>query len=180
MKKKSKVKKVSPYRELQDWFFNSNPNAILSESTLKGINPRAVLGSMSKLSGITVFLNEHFNNYELMKMKPIEFYKFIRSLIKKYNVGRYDFSFFKSEKQDKSLSEIHQYFPQLKRYELHNLLTLAEDDPDFEALMDSIGLKKYKKKKTTAKDKKLIKKIGVKKSVESNLYTFKKWRDNFA
>ena len=171
-KKKGKAKpKVSPYRQFTDWLLNAMPSAKLSEDVIRAINPRSALCLFGNLGGITIFLNERFNTFNIMKLPPLELYNFLRVIVQIHKIKRNEFSFYASEKSNKSLTEIHTRFPLLKRYEVHNFLQLVEVDPEYEALMDNLGIKKYKKSKITKKEQKEIAKK--KKAIPKTVSTFK-------
>ena len=99
------------------------------------------------VANITLFLNEHFNqNWGVFAVKPEEFFLFIRQIVRRFGI-RDLWNQYASEKQDKSLTEIHRLFPYLKRNEVFNLLEYCRDDEDYESFMDNLGLKEYKKKR---------------------------------
>lgn len=149
---KKKFKKISPYVEFKNWLFNPLPESRLSESTIKEINPRAVLSSLGNLGGVTIYLNKWFNDYNLMMVPSQDFYFFVKELVQKHKVKKTDFTFYASEKTDKSLKEIHTYFPHLKRYEVFEILQVIENNDEYETLAEKFGLKKKPKKKKLTKE----------------------------
>lgn len=151
---KKKVTKISPYREFRDWLLNPMPNKELPMNVIKAINPRSVLCMFGNLHGVSIFLNEYFNTFDVMALPQIEFYKFLKDIVHKHNITPRDFSFYYSEKHNKSLKELNCKFPFLKRHELSTFLEDVKDDPEAEALYESLGLNKYKSKKLTKKEKK--------------------------
>lgn len=157
----TKADKFNPYHEFKLWLNNPAPQVPLKEEVIKAINKRAVLGSLGTYGGVTIFLNEWFNTYDMMELDDMEFYRFIKDIIQKFKVNVYkDFSYFKSEKKDKQLAEIHKYFPYLKKEEVSLLLDIIKEDEEYDQFMDYIGLKKYKKIKTP-KEKKKSKKMSI-------------------
>ena len=151
-------KKISPYRVFKDWLLNSYPNAKLSEETLKAINPKSVLHMFGSLGGITIYLDEYFNNFELMKCNPIEFYDFLKQLVQKHHIGKYDFSFFISMKRDKGIKEIQRKLPLLKKYEIYDLIERCKEDEENKSFLENLGLLKKSKMKKIPKTKKKSKK----------------------
>lgn len=166
----SKPKKINPYKLFQDWLFNVMPDPPFPEECLKGINKRAVLASLGKLDGVTIYMDEHFNNFDLMNLDDIEFYKFVRvHIIKKFKVGKWDLSFFKSEKKNKNLKELQKSFPYLKQPEIEVFMELVKDDEDCDMLYESLGMTKPKKKKLTKVAKKELSERKKERLIENNL-----------
>lgn len=154
---KPKPKKINPYNVFNTWLHNDMPDPPFPQDIISALNKRSVLAMMGKLDNITVFLNKHFNNYTLMQLDDIEFYKFIRQIYKRFRVGKYETSFFKHEKQSLNLKQLHVFFPCLKRYEVEYFLNAAKKDPEYNSLAECIGLGKIKKKKLTKKEKMKLK-----------------------
>lgn len=153
----NKTNKVSPYKLFKEWLLNPYPKAELSDEVLKSINPKSILHMFGSMGGITIYLDEYFNNFGLMYCNPLEFYNFLKQLVQKYKIGRYDFSFFASMKMDKTIQELHRKFPMLKQYEIYDLLDRCKDDEENEAFLESLGLNKkpkiIKEKKNKPKKK---------------------------
>ncbi|MCK5018182.1 MAG: hypothetical protein KAS32_14090 [Candidatus Peribacteraceae bacterium] len=157
--KKTKTKtstkpSISPYRLLTDWFLNSHPQAKLEDWVIKAVNPRTALCMFGNIPKLTMFLNQTFNNFDIMYLDRLEFYKFLKSMVQRFKMQRRDFSFYFTERGNKSLKELHPIFPGLKLYEISMFLELAQDDSEYESLLDSIGMQKYKKAKKTKAEKK--------------------------
>ena len=166
----SKPIRLNPYKLFQDWLFNVMPNPPFPEECLKGINKRAVLASLGKLDGVTIYLDKHFNNFDLMNLNDIEFYKFVRTnIIRKFRVSKWDLSFFKSEKKNKNLKELQRSFPYLKTSEIEVFMKLVKVDDQVDELYESLGMAKPKKKKLTKAAKKEISKRINERLVENNI-----------
>ncbi len=147
------AKKQSPYQEFKHWLFDAAPSVELEDWVKRGINKRAVLSSLAGLDGVTIYLNKQFNRFNTMSLDDDEFYNFVRSdVIKKFRVKKSEMTFFKHQKRDKSLREIHIHFPHLKEYEVALFMELVKDDEDYEALLENLGLSKSRKKKLTKKE----------------------------
>jgi len=114
-----------------------------------------MFGSMGE---ITIYLDEYFNNFEMMSCNPLEVYNFLRQIVQKHRIGKYDFSFFASMKRDKTIREIHKKLPYLKQYEIYDLLERCKEDDGNEPFLENLGLLKKAKIKKTKKPKKKIKK----------------------
>lgn len=166
-KKTTKTKKPSPYKEFNNWLLNSAPHVMPSDEILKNISPRVVLVMLGKYPNITIFMNEHFNNWGLFYFKPEEFFLFVRQIVRKYRLTTL-YNKYASESKEKSLTEIHNYFPYLKREEVFNLLEVAKEDEEFPALMESLGIATYKSKKVkkTKNETKEFKKVEKPKKVK--------------
>jgi len=152
-KKPSSKSKPNPYKNFISWLYNSYPNATLSDSVIKSINPRAVLSRYSNMGNLTIFLEEHFNKYDLMGLNHLEFYNFIKLFVKKYRIEQYDYSYFRSTKRDKTLLEIQRKLPHLKEYEISYLLDKCKSDPEYDAFLENLGIKKQEKIKKNKKRK---------------------------
>ncbi|MCK5020541.1 MAG: hypothetical protein KAS32_26215 [Candidatus Peribacteraceae bacterium] len=152
-KETSKKPSISPYRALTDWFLNSHPQAKLDDWVIKAVNPRMVLCMFGNVPKLTMFLNDNFNTFEIMKLDNLEFYTFLKGMALKFKMQRRDFSFYFSERGNKSLKELHTHFPGLKLNEVSMFLELAKEDDEYDSLLESLGMQKYKKVKKTKAEK---------------------------
>lgn len=144
----------NPWLELNEWLYNPNPDAELSEETIKKLNPCSILAQFSNLYSLTIFLNTHFNDLNtIFQLPPLEFYKFIREIIQKKNIKKYRLSFVKNIKKDKTLGEARKRLPHLKSYEIRQLLEFCKRDKEENGFLQFLGLEETKLKKLTKKDK---------------------------
>jgi len=150
------AQKISPYRELKEWFLNSYPGSKLSEDVIRAINPKTVLHMFGNLGGITIFLDGYFNNFDLMYCNPLEFYKFLKDIVQKHRIKKYDFSFFYSIKKDDIIIKLQKKLPLMKKYEIYDLLEYCKDDLENDSFLENLGMNKVKTKKI--KNPKKIKK----------------------
>ena len=146
------INRKSPWIKFRDWLYNP-PNAKLDEETLKVINKRSVLCMFGNSNNLTIFINKHFNNFGVMKLDDVEFYSFLKELVKDFKLDKYKYSFFKHNKIDKALIELHKKFPYLKRREITVLLELAKEDQEFQQLEATLGIEKTKKTKNKKQKK---------------------------
>lgn len=174
----------SPYNEFKDWLLNSYPDAKLSETVIKTINPKTVLHMFGNMGDITIFLDDYFNNFDLMICNPLEFYIFLRQLVQKYNIKKYDFSFFYSMKKDDLILKLQKKFPCMKKYEIYELLECCKEDTDNDSFLENLGLNKTKSKKMKKTNKKDKLEIPTEAKTFDNLTiqnikTFNDWKDCF-
>lgn len=160
-----KKKKDSPYKIFKEWMLNSYPKAELSDEVLKAINPKSILHMFGSMGDITIFLDEYFNNFSLMACNPLEFYNFLRQIVQKHKIGKYNFSFFVSMKMDKTIREIQRKLPMLKQYEIYDLLERCKEDEGNDAFLENLGLRKKSKMKKVKKTKKESKKTTPKEAL---------------
>jgi len=154
-KKKTKIKTKSPYMEFKEWLFNPYPNAKLPDHVLKIVNARTVLCMFGNLGKLTIFLNKYFNKFNITYLNKEEFFIYIKYIIQKFRIDKRQFSFYKSEQRDTSYVDIHsKFFPHLKKYELNLLMELIKTDDDYDRIMESFGLTKYKVTKNKSKKSK--------------------------
>jgi len=175
-------KKISPYRIFTEWLLNPCPDAELSGDVIKAINPRTVICMFGKIGGLTIFLNDHFNNFSVMNLDPLEFYQFLKSLVKKYKIKKWDFSYFPTMKRDKTISEIQMKLPHLKKSEIIYLLEQCKSDEDYDSFCESLGIRKNPKIKKIKKKGKKNKKLIVSTfgdSMIKNIRTMDDWIDCF-
>jgi len=149
-------KTKSPYNIFRDWLVNPHPEAVLDDWVISALNPRSVLSMFVNCKDITIYLNTQFNNFGVMSLNHLEFYKFIKSIVIKHKFTKWDFSYLKHEKQDKNLTQIHKYFPELKRHEVEEFLEYAKVDEDYDKLCEMLGINIVKKKKLTKDEKKQL------------------------
>jgi len=175
------MSKISPYTEFKNWLLNSYPNAKLPEDVIKAINPKIVLHMFGSLGGITIFLDEHFNNFDLMSCNPLEFYNFLRDIVQKHRIKKYDFSFFYNLKKDALIIKLQKKLPHLKKYEIYNLLEYCKEDDENDSFLENLELNKSKVKKV--KKSKSIKKTKDEVPSEAktfehlNIQNIKTWED---
>lgn len=180
-----KEKKESPYKIFKEWLLNPYPKAELPEEILKAINPKSVLHMFGSLGSITIFLDEYFNNFEMMCCNPIEFYLFLKELVQKHGIKKYDFSFFSSMKRDKTIRDIHRKLPFLKRYEIYDLIERCKEDEN-NPFLENLGLlkqskiKKIKNKKKKVKKKELLEEASTfDDAIIDNIKTMDDWKRFF-
>jgi len=170
----------SPYSEFKDWLLNSYPYAKLSEEVIKAINPKTVLHMFGSLGDITVFLDDYFNNFDLMYCDPLEFYNFLKQLVQKYNVNKYDFSFFYSMKKDDLILKLQKKLPHMKKYEIYDLLEYCKEDSNNDSFLENLGLNKTKVKKVK-KTKNKKDNLEIPKEAKTfenlNIQNIKTWED---
>lgn len=155
------MSKVSPYKLFKDWLIN--PNDIpLDDDVLRTINQRSALCMFGNLYNITVYLNEYFNTFDVMKLDKYEFFTFLKSIVKSNKLSYRDFSFYAFGKKDQIRREIILKFPYLKPYEINLIVDKIENIKDKEhkeIMMETIDpngkykSKKIKKSKRTNGDK---------------------------
>lgn len=148
-------KPQSPYFFIKQWLVNPMPDGDVPKipmEVLKAINQRSILAMFGGLGNITVFLNSTFNNYNVMNIDQMEFYFFLRSIIKRFNINIREFVGFYAKK-DKTIHELHMKFPELKNYEIEALLERIKGDDECNAFADSLGLTELKKEKLTKQEK---------------------------
>lgn len=173
-----------PYNEFKEWMLNPYPNAKLSEDIIKSINPKTVLHMFGNMGDITIFLDEYFNNFDLMYCNPLEIYVFLKQLVQKFNIKKYDFSFFYSMKKDDFILKLHKKFPYMKVYEIYDLLEYCKEDSDNESFLENLGLNKIKTKKIKKTNKKEKQEAPTEaKTFENlnvqNIKTFNDWKNCF-
>jgi len=110
----------------------------------------------SRLGPVTIFINEQFNNFLIYKLDKYEFFKFLKEITTLKKLSRYDFTYLKYHKEDKTMNDLHIKFPTLKKHELIQLVERTKKDKTYEDIMYSMNLskEKAKKKKLTKKDMK--------------------------
>lgn len=88
-----------------------------------------------------------------MKMTPYTFFKFIREIVRKRRISKWDVMFFKRAEKDELNNIIRRKYPYLKPYEIPILLKSIENTDTYDQLMDVLGLTKFKKEKMGTKAK---------------------------
>ena len=119
----------------------------LPENIIKQIQPYSVLGMFGNHGEITITLNEMFNNFKLPTIDRYKFFKFIRDVVRKNRIGKWDVTFIKHHKDVAHLKPIRNKFPFLKTYEISQMLGIIEDTDEYDNLMEALGLKEHKKEK---------------------------------
>jgi hypothetical protein len=95
-----------------------------------------------------------------MYLDDEEFYNFLKNeIVKRLHIKPYEMTFFKHEKLDKNIKEIHRSFPYLKHNEVAMFMELVKNDESYNSLLENLGLTKSSKKKLTKKDKIELNKI---------------------
>jgi hypothetical protein len=148
------AKNRSPYQVLTSWLVTPQTETTLDDWVIKSINPSMVLSMFSRLGPVTVFINEQFNNFVLYKLDKYEFFQFMKEVTSLKQLSRYDFTYLKYHKEDKSMDDLHIKFPTLKKHELIQLVELTKKDKTYDDIIYSMNLskEKSKKKKLTKKD----------------------------
>lgn len=142
--------KESPYSLFKKWLFSDNGNE-LDITVRKAITPYIVLSMFFKCRPINIFLNDNYNNYKFLNAvygNEMEFYDFLKQLVKKHNIRYTDIGYLKtSKKKDEYKEYLMDLFPFLKTYELNLLYDTLKDKEDFKYLIETIDDKKIKTRK---------------------------------
>ncbi|MDY0081519.1 MAG: hypothetical protein RBR95_13135 [Ignavibacteriaceae bacterium] len=176
----------SPYKIVNEWLFDNNLKSELDINIYNSINLTFILNSFSKCFKISLFLNKVFNNIKyIYKIDKYEFLLFLKKLIIKHRISKYDLMYYKIQRVNKEVKSVLSKFPHLKDYESEHLLEVSKNDPDYEDLLMYVGIKselKSKSKKVPATLKKELKKeTKVKKfSTNKGKVSFTKWKNNFS
>lgn len=180
------AQQISPYRLFKDWLLNPYPNAKLEEAVIRAINPKTVLHMFGNMGGITIFLDDIFNNFDLMSCNPVEFYSFLKGIVQKHSIKKYDFSFFYSMKKDEQIIKLQKMLPHMKKYEIYDLLEYCKDDTDNESFLENLGLNKLKSKKVKTKKSNKDAKKDIPKEAKTfdnmgmqNIRTWEDWKNCF-
>jgi hypothetical protein len=147
----------SPYQVFKEWLLDGDAHSDIPEVCLSVLNKRTALCMFGNLGGITIYLNKYFNTYEMMKLSDLDFYKFLKSIVIDKKVNRYEFSFYKHEKEDTSTKKLQEKLPTLKTYEIEFLLDAASNDAEYEGFKEALGIAEIetiKRKKTSVKKSK--------------------------
>lgn len=130
----------------------------MDEDVLRSINHRSALCMFGNLHDITIYLNEYFNTFDVSKLDKLEFFTFLKSIVKTNRLSAKDFSFYAFGGKEKLRKEIMSKFPYLKPYEINLLVEKIdniEDGEYKEVVMETIdpnGRYKFKKIKKSTKD----------------------------
>lgn len=171
----------SPYSIFKDWLLGTIDE--LPDHVKKAINPKSVLQMFGSMGDLTIFLNEYFNNYNIMSLDQMELYGFLKEMVKKHKVNKYGFSFFYSTKQEKDIKELRRLLPHLKFFEISELIEKCKENEE-DDFLSSLGLKcepKIKKLPKKKKDKtKIIEETTSFDEIKiENVYTFDDWSKLF-
>lgn len=132
------------------------------------LNQRYVMSMFMKNPKMCLFLNKHFNHMGLWYIDKETFFKFIKKASMDFNMKRKDLYFMKSARsKDKLIEKLEDRFPLLKHDDLQLLADLVEKSPSKDAIYNSFGLKKPRKRKI--KKEKKIKKTGKRTSAKNFL-----------
>lgn len=160
--------KINPWNELKKWFIT--PNYEIEDWIFQSLNNRSIIAMFSTMRDGTIFINDYFNNFNIIYLNTKELCQFLKEEIcLKFNIQYRDFSYLKTIKKDELTEKMLNYFPNLKRTEIEFFLELI-NDKDKEILDDVLGLKKYKLSKT---------KKTKKKESKSTCKTFDDWKSLF-
>jgi len=160
MKTESVEEKRNFYSEFKSWLFGL-PTKELDTDVADAISINSVLAMFGNLNEITIYMNKHFNNFNLFNLNKLEFFKFVKfDIINRFNINYYNLSYFYTDKI-KFPKELHRFFPYLKSYEIFHLLELIKEDSEYDDIMEYLGLKaiKTEKIKLTKKRKEELEKV---------------------
>lgn len=178
-KQKPKGPSQSPYTALTTWMLSPAEEAVLEDWVVNALNPAMVLCMFGRIKGVTVFLNEYFNDYNIYTMNKKEFFIFLKEIVQKKKITKNDLSYLKHHKEDKELSNIHKKFPMLKRYEVYQFLEELKKDEMYEEVLYALGLIDVKPKKTKVTKQQKKKDEELKKNDSDKVVSFDNWLSNF-
>lgn len=175
VKKDPDVPKKSPYKEFTDWLFDGTDTTVLSESTIKALNPAMILQMFSLSEKITMYLNKNFNNYEIYTMDREKLFGFLKHIVQKRKIKRSELCYFQHFKEDKDIKNLWTKFPYLKRNEISMLIESMDED-ESETLLEMTGIKTVKKERIK-KHKEVKKEKKIKEDKPNNKITMDSWKD---
>ncbi len=167
---------MNPWKEFQIWL-TSNNNLELSPEIYKIVNSRNALLMFCYLDDVTIYLNNKFNKFEIMKFTQRELFSFLKHICITKNIGIKKLSFIKHHKKDKIISEIQTKLPYLKKEEVKLFLEKIKGTNDEEEILESLNLKKIEKKRLTKKQIKEINENLIKN--KEDITTWDEWIKHF-
>lgn len=144
-----KTNNYSPYTRFKYWLLDNDDNSVLDEDIIKSVNKLSILAMFGNMGEITLYLNSNYNNYELMYLDDVEFYKFLKSMIKNKNYNFSNFTFFDLRKEKNKYKKIIHQYPYIKKYEAELIIKKYDDEH---------VMKDFNENKRKEKIKKLTKK----------------------
>lgn len=144
---------LNPFNEFKKWL-TCRIDYELDESVISSISYLAALVMFSRFNDLTVFLNDNFNNYRLVKLDKLEFFKFLKTICDKNKISYNDLVYIKFTKdKEKINTDLKKKFPFIKTDEFK---FIEKELMSLDETKDLLSNKNYKLLKV--KPEKLIKK----------------------
>lgn len=163
----SEVKPKSPYSILNSWLLDGSLTTSLPQELLDDkVIPQHYLLYYFQSSKYIIYLNEHFNTFDLYTSNKTDVFYFMKECV--YRSG-YKPPFIKRKPTEKIqlLKFFKNKFPYLKDDEIAFLCSKIEDKEYADTIYEMAGLKNVIKKRITKKEQKELSKVSSKKQVEN-------------
>ncbi|OQB42002.1 MAG: hypothetical protein BWY04_00488 [candidate division CPR1 bacterium ADurb.Bin160] len=122
-----------PFKTFYSWLFDQNPNSKIDENILKYNSPIThifLLKIFLRNYKLNLYLDEFLNNMSLRYIEKEDLLKFIKKCVVDYRISKKDIFYFKFRKTTKIFNVFRNKFPELKNYDIENLLEILEKNPE--------------------------------------------------
>jgi len=165
------------YRNYTRWLFDGSTTSPIPEEQelLKynsPINIKYMLESFLPNSKMTMYMNKHFNNFDLYTLDKKEFLRYVKHLVLKLNLSRGDFNY-KPKRDDEGVHQLQKKLmgklPELKSYDIALLCEQIDalEDKEKDSYYAALDMINPKKRKMAKKKKKKIGKMSLDNFIDS-------------
>lgn len=133
------INNTTSYTILKKWFLNKIDDDVITESFVKQINIMNVLCMLARDNKMCVFINNYYNNWNIMNIDKIEVLKSLKQMIRDFGVKSLKFSYLRINKNTLN-KNILQFFPLLKNKEIEFLMELVKSDSRVNSIHETLGL----------------------------------------
>jgi hypothetical protein len=153
-----KNNKPSNYTLLSKWLYDGSKTTEIPEDVVKDKSiSQLYLLYYFQYSSYGLVINKMFNNYGIFNLDRVEVFKFLKHCV---TLSGYRPPFIKRAKKDKTkmMAVLRQMYPYLRREEVIMLIDFIDESDEKDAIYETLGFYKPKKKKLTKAEKKRMEK----------------------
>ena len=168
-----------PFKTFNNWLFDGSrdtPIPTKGVDLLKYNSPIThtyVISMFLNNGSLNHYLNKYCNNIGLRYMTKEELFLFIKRCVLDFKATRRSVSYFKRKRDSQLFHGLRGKFPYLKHYEINFLCDVVDKSKEKEAIYQSLGIEKPKKKKIKKAKKVNVDKISLKEFLNGHFSTIK-------
>jgi len=160
-----------PFRTFNNWLFDGQINTPIPKSKdgidiLKYNSPIShtfVISMFLRHGSLNSYLNKYFNNINLRYLSKEELFKFIKKCVIDFKIKKRDIVYYPRKPKQILYDTLREKIVTLKNDDVMLLCEIIEKSENRDAIFETLGLEKPKKKKCIDKSKKNITNISLEK-----------------
>lgn len=147
-----------PFRTYNNWLFDGQRNSSIPKTDkldiLKYNSPIThtfVISMFLRNGYLNSFLDKYFNDINLRYLTKDELFKFIKKCVMDFKIKKRDIVYYPRRQKDILFDKLRERIPTLKNDDISLLCEIIEKSDNKNAILESLGMEKEKKRKFSSK-----------------------------